>query len=117
LHGIKIEKLTEKSKIEAESFNIAELKGAQRLNQGHYNNTITGNFVKDTIDFEAGSIIVRTAQALANLAAYLLEPQSNDGLMTWNFLDRYLVPQWGRGYNPFPVFKVMNKVNLKTIPF
>jgi hypothetical protein len=117
LHGIKIEKLTDKSKIEVESFRIAELKGAQRLNQGHYNNTITGNFVKDTIEFEAGSVVVRTAQPLANLASYLLEPQSNDGLMTWNLLDRYLVPQWGRGYNPYPVFKVINKLSLKTTSF
>ena len=115
LHGIRMEKLTNKSRIEVESFNITELKGAPRLNQGHYNNTITGSFMKDTIEFEAGTIVVRTSQPLANLAAYLLEPQSNDGLMTWNFLDRYLVPQWGRGYNnPYPVFKVINKVNLNT---
>jgi hypothetical protein len=114
MHGIKIEKLNDNSRIEVERFSIAELAGTQRLNQGHYNNTITGNYVKDTIQFEAGSIVVRTAQPLANLVVYLLEPQSNDGLMTWNFLDRYLVPQWGRGYNPFPVFKIMNKVNLNT---
>jgi hypothetical protein len=55
------------------------------------------------------------AQPLANLAAYLLEPQSNDGLMTWNFFDRYLVPQWGTGYNQYPVFKVLEKADLKTV--
>jgi hypothetical protein len=114
LHAIKIEKLAEKSKLVVESFIISDLKGAQRLNQGHYNNTVTGKFVKDTIEFEAGTLVIRTAQPLANLAAYLLEPQSNDGLMTWNFFDRYLVPQWGRGYNPYPVYKVMNKVSIRT---
>ena len=115
-HGIKTEKLAYAGKFEVERFNIIELKGAQRLNQGHYNNTIKGNFVKDTIDFDAGTIVVRTAQPLANVAAYLLEPQSNDGLMTWNFLDKYLVPQWGFGYNAFPIYKVMNKTDLKTTP-
>ncbi len=113
-HGIKTEKLAYAGKFEVERFNIIELKGAQRLNQGHYNNTIKGNFVKDTIDFDAGTIVVRTAQPLANVAAYLLEPQSNDGLMTWNFLDKYLVPQWGFGYNAFPIYKVMNRTDLKT---
>jgi hypothetical protein len=54
------------------------------------------------------------AQPLANVAAYLLEPQSNDGMVTWNFLDRCLVPQWGSGFNPYPVYKVMNKINLNT---
>ena len=116
IHGIKTEKLAYAGKFEVERFNIIELKGAQRLNQGHYNNTIKGNFVKDTIDFDAGTIVVRTAQPLANVAAYLLEPQSNDGLMTWNFLDKYLVPQWGFGYNAFPIYKVMNKTDLKTTP-
>jgi hypothetical protein len=114
LHGIKIEKLTDRCKLEVESFIITDLKGAPRLNQGHYNNTVSGNFVKDTIEFEAGAIVVRTAQPLANLAAYLLEPQSNDGLLIWNYLDRYLVPQWGRGYNVCPVYKVMNKMSLRT---
>jgi hypothetical protein len=59
---------------------------------------------------------VRTAQPLANVAAYLLEPQSNDGLVTWNFFDRYLVPQWGMGYNPYPVYKILNNIDLKTTP-
>ncbi|MBE3086869.1 MAG: hypothetical protein IMZ64_11710, partial [Bacteroidetes bacterium] len=85
-----------------------------RLNQGHYTNTIKGRYLKETIDFPAGTIVVRTAQPLANVAAYLLEPQSNDGMMTWNFFDRYLVPQWGSGYYPFPVYKVMEKIELKT---
>jgi hypothetical protein len=52
---------------------------------------------------------------LANVAIYLLEPQSNDGMLTWNFFDRYLVPQWGSGYNSYPVFKVMDRIDLKTV--
>jgi len=95
-------------------FEISELKGASRLNQGHYTNTLKGKSVTDTLDFSAGTIVVRTAQPLANLAAYLLEPQSNDGLAVWNFFDRYLLPQWGIGYNPYPVYKVLEKTDLKT---
>lgn len=104
----------ESSRIEVESFTISELKGTSRLNQGHYTNTIKGNFIREAKDFPAGSLVVRTAQPLANLVAYLLEPQSNDGLVTWNFLDRYLVPQWGMGYNPYPVYKVIDRIDLKT---
>jgi dipeptidyl-peptidase-4 len=113
-HGIKIEKLNEASKIEVERFEITELKGATRLNQGHYTNTINGKYIRENIDFPSGTLVVRTAQPLANLAAYLLEPQSNDGLMTWNFFDRYLVPQWGIGYYQYPVYKIINKTELKT---
>lgn len=114
-HGIRIETLVTDGKIIVEKFSITELKGASRLNQGHYNNTIKGSFVKDTIDFQAGTVIVRTAQPLANLAAYLLEPQTNDGMVTWNLLDRYLVPQWGQGFNPYPVYRILNKTDLKTV--
>lgn len=114
MHGVRLELLKENSRIEVESFQISELKGATRLNQGHYNNSIKGKLQEDTIDFPAGTVVVRTAQPLANVAAYLLEPQSNDGLVVWNFLDRYLVPQWGMGYNPYPVYKVINRINLNT---
>jgi dipeptidyl-peptidase-4 len=114
-HGIKVESLTEAANIEVERFEILELKGSSRLNQGHYTNTVKGRFLRDIIDFPAGTLVVRTAQPLANVAACLLEPQSNDGLVTWNFLDRYLVPQWGTGYNPYPVYKVMDAVLLNTI--
>jgi murein tripeptide amidase MpaA len=114
IHGIKIEKLANDSKIKVERFDISELKGTQRLNQGHYTDSIKGKYVVDTLDFPAGTMLIRTAQPLANVVSYLLEPQSNDGLVIWNFLDRYLVPQWGNGYNSYPVYKVMDRVDLKT---
>ncbi|MGD0342213.1 MAG: hypothetical protein ABSA76_10985, partial [Bacteroidales bacterium] len=116
LHGIKIEKLTEPLKCSAERFEISDLKGAPNLNQGHYLNTIQGRYISDAVDFPAGTIVIRAAQPLANLAAYLLEPQSNDGLLTWNYLDRYLIPQWGRGYNPYPVCRIIIPVEIKSTP-
>jgi hypothetical protein len=114
MHGIRLEALNNNSRIEVESFEISELKGATRLNQGHYTNTIKGKYLKDTIDFPSGTVVIRTAQPLANVAACLLEPQSNDGLVTWNFFDRYLVPQWGMGFNPYPVYKVISRIDLNT---
>jgi hypothetical protein len=115
-HGIKMEILSSDSKFEVQQFEISELKGATKLNQGHYTNIIDGKYISGPVDFPAGTIVVRTAQPLGNLAAYLLEPQSNDGMVFWNFFDRYLVPQWGPGYNPYPVYKVLNNTNLKTKP-
>lgn len=117
MHGIILERLADAAKVKVDRFEITELKGAMRLNQGHYTNTITGKYMKDTIDFPAGTLVIRTAQPLANLAAYLLEPESNDGLLTWNFFDRYLVPQWGRGFYPYPVYKVISKTDIVSVPF
>ncbi len=114
-HGIKLEKLSADAEIEVQQFQISSLTGSAKLNQGHHTNTIDGSFINSKIDFPAGTIVVRTAQKLGNLVAYLLEPQSNDGLVYWNFLDRYLVPQWGPGYNPCPIYKVLEKTHLKTV--
>jgi len=114
IHGIRVEKLTAETKIDVQKFVISSLKASSRLNQGHYTNTINGTYINESITFPAGTIVVRTGQPLGNLAAYLLEPQSNDGLTFWNYFDRYLVPQWGSGYNPFPVYKLLDKTEIIT---
>jgi hypothetical protein len=115
LHGIQIEKLASDQEIEAEAFRIDAIIPARRLNQGHYTNTVKGIWQKEKLTFPAGSWVVRTAQPLANLAAYLLEPQSDDGMAVWNLFDRYLVPQWGPGYYPWPVYRVVEKTELGTL--
>lgn len=113
-HGLKLEMLTQPEKLEVETFKISVLKPTSRLNQGHYTNTVEGQMIKDTVNFTTGTYVIRMAQPLSNVAAYLLEPQTNDALILWNFFDRYLVPQWGRGYNTYPVFRLMKPFPLKT---
>jgi hypothetical protein len=113
-HGIRLERLSGDSEFDVESFVVTGLKPVPRPNQGHYTNTVSGSFKKIIMKFPAGTYVVRTAQPLANVAAYLLEPQTDDGLMFWNFFDKYLVPQWGAGYNPYPVYRVVEKTDIKT---
>jgi len=113
-HGIFLEELANDTELQVERFEISELNVSQRLNQGHYTHAVKGKYINEIVAFRAGTIVVRTSQPLANLAAYLLEAQSNDGLMTWNYFDKYLVPQWGSGYNEYPVYKLIEKTELKT---
>lgn len=113
-HGIVVERLDKTISLDVDKFVIDELKAAQRLNQGHYTETVKGKFVKETMEFNAGLFIVRTSQKLGYVASYLLEPQSDDGLLFWNYFDRYLVPQWSKNYNPYPVYKVIDKVDIKS---
>ncbi len=115
-HGLLVEKLKENRSLEVEEFKIDELKTNGRLNQGHYNNTVKGQFIREAKDFPEGTYVVKTDQKLGNLAAYLLEPQSDDGLLLWNYFDKYLVPQWGEGYFPYPVYKLLEKTELPTKP-
>ena len=51
-------------------------------------------------------------QVLGKVAAYLLEPESDDGLLVWNFFDRNLVPQCGRGQQVYPVYKLLEAAPL-----
>jgi hypothetical protein len=114
-HGIKIEKLTENQTFEVDRFDISSLKGETRLNQGHYTNSVEGNFVTESKLFEKGNYVVRTSQPLANVIIYLLEPKSGDGLLYWNYFDKYLTPQWGRGFYPYPVYKINQKTEIKSV--
>jgi len=50
---------------------------------------------------DPGSVLIRANQRLARLAFYLLEPDSDDGLVTWNIIDEGLTS--GQGY---PVYRV-----------
>jgi hypothetical protein len=105
-HGITVEKLTQSVTLTVESFKVTELKGQERPYQGHRLNSVKGEYAQEEKEFPAGTIYIPMAQPLGKVAAYLLEPESDDGLLTWNFFDRNLVPQWGRGQQVYPVYKL-----------
>ncbi|MBN2409709.1 MAG: M14 family metallopeptidase [Candidatus Aminicenantes bacterium] len=111
-HGLVLEKLNEAVNLEVEVFKLTEFKAAERAYQGHHLNQAKGEYALETREFPAGTIIIPTAQPLGRLAAYLLEPESDDGLLAWNFFDRYLVPQWSRELPDYPVYKLLKPVNL-----
>jgi Zinc carboxypeptidase len=105
-HGIAVERLTAPVTLETEAFRPKEIKGAERLYQGHRTNTVKGEYAVEKREFPKGTWLVRTAQPLGRLAAYLLEPESDDGLLVWNYFDRDIVSQWGRGAQTYPVYKL-----------
>ncbi|MDB6066738.1 MAG: peptidase carboxypeptidase [Pedosphaera sp.] len=103
-HGITVEELTAPLTTEVESFVIGNVEKAPRQFQGHNQVKLTGEYSKELVVFPVGTILVRTAQPLGTLAAYLLEPETSEGLVTWNFLDDYLTP--GKTY---PIHRLMNE--------
>jgi hypothetical protein len=111
-HGIVVERLTEPTSLDVQSFRITELTAAKRPYQGHYLNSVKGEFFTQRRDIPAGTLFVPTGQALGALAATLLEPESDDGLLVWNFLDRFLIPQWSQGFGPYPVHRILSPCRL-----
>jgi hypothetical protein len=111
-HGLVVERLAEAATLEVEAFRVKELKSDERAYQGHHLNQVKGDYAVERKDFPAGTLIIPTAQPLGGLAAYLLEPESDDGLLVWNFFDRSIVPQWSRELQTYPVYKLLKPVNL-----
>jgi dipeptidyl aminopeptidase/acylaminoacyl peptidase len=85
-HGIVVEELREDVELDVEAYRIDKVT-RERQFQKHQPETLEATARKESQRVEAGTFMVRTAQPLGSLAAYLLEPQSEDGLATWNFFD------------------------------
>ncbi|HVT81471.1 MAG TPA: M14 family metallopeptidase [Phycisphaerae bacterium] len=109
-HGITVETLSAPLETQVDSFAISAVNPLGTF-QNHREESIAGDFHPETVAFPAGSIVIRTDQHLGLLAAYLLEPQSDDGFTRWNFLDGYL----GAG-KTHPIYKLMSELKAPTHP-
>jgi hypothetical protein len=63
---------------------------------------LSGSWRDTTIQSPGELAMVRGDQAQAVAALYLLDPESDDGLVTWNVFDRELAPG-----KIFPVWRVL----------
>ncbi len=114
-HGIIVEELAEPVTLSAEVFTVTKISGSERPNQGHFTSSVEGDYSTIEREFPAGTLYVSTAQRLGPLAAYLLEAESEDGLIFWNFFDRYLAAQWGNRPQPYPVYRLLRDPELATV--
>ena len=108
-HGVTVETLTAPLSTEVSSFVVAEITKSGKPFQGHNEVKLKGQYTTEKTTIPAGSHVIRLAQPLGLLAAYLLEPESDDGLTNWNFTD-----QWLEVGKPAPVRKIMGNVKMST---
>lgn len=87
MHGISVHCFTKSQTVDTEIFIVGNMKRASREFQKHKMVSLEGKWSETKIKVEAGDYFIPTAQPLGRLAAYMLEPESNDGLVTWNFFD------------------------------
>lgn len=88
--GAKVEKIEKAEKISVDVFVVERYTRAQRKFEGHLMASAEGHFERITKTLKKGDYKVDMAQPLTNLIFYTLEPQSDDGLLNWNFFDNYL---------------------------
>lgn len=89
-HGITVEVLGKDAEVDVEAFDVLKVTAATRPFQKHTAVTVEVKSKAARRTVKAGTVRVSTAQPLGRLAAYLLEPTSEDGLTTWNFFDKGL---------------------------
>ena len=106
LHGLAVEPFTANGFNRAAMFTVDSVVSSARAFQGHKETRITGHWgtpvMTSGLQLGQQSYVVVSAEGrFGPLAAYLLEPESDDGLVGWNFFDPSLSPN-----SPFPVMRL-----------
>ncbi len=116
-HGIQVQTLAVDTELEVEVYRIDSRQQGSgrggrggRTYEGHVLNTVETSKRSETRTMPSGTLVIRTAQPLGTLAAFLLEPQSEDGLCSWNFFDAALAEG-----EDFPVLRLPRRVSLGTV--
>ena len=99
-HGIAVDPLGGRNAGALERFTVDRIERGPPF-EGHRPVTLEGRWAREAMaQASADWYVVRSGQPLGVLAAYLLEPASEDGVVTWNLLDSELAP--GR---PYPILR------------
>ena len=107
-HGLRIQTVAADSQVDVERFVVQSLTKAERPFQGHSEARLTGKHEHAKLSAQQGGLFIPANQRLARLAFYLLEPESDDGLVTWNLIESGLAA--GETY---PIYRVLNAAALK----
>lgn len=108
--GVTVERLSAPWRGAVEQFRVDSIVVERFVFEGHRTVTVEGVWVGAEGAVTAGWYYVPTAQRLGRFAAYLLEPASEDGVITWNFLDRSL-----RRGQPVPIWRVRTALTVSRI--
>jgi len=88
LHGISIDRTIRACSVPADVFSTDSVIVSPTPFQNRRNVRVEGRWQLSEARLDSGTYVVRLAQPLAVLAAYLIDPRSDDGLVTWNIGDR-----------------------------
>lgn len=99
-HGIEYQVLSSRLTRHVDAFIIDSTWVSRREFQQLNERTVLGSFSETNVEFAPGSLLITTDQTLSRLLFYLLEPRSDDGLLNWAQMDR-----WVEKGMTYPVYK------------
>ncbi|CAN5393925.1 M14 family metallopeptidase [soil metagenome] len=89
-HGIRVHRFTEPTELELEVYDAVGVRRNEYF-QGHYLKSVTAVEKRtEKVQVPAGWFYVSTAQAKGNLISYIMEPETDDNLITWGYIDNVL---------------------------
>ncbi|MFQ5766618.1 MAG: hypothetical protein ACE5ID_01345, partial [Acidobacteriota bacterium] len=89
-HGVRMLPLAQAHRLEVQVFHVERSRTADKPFQQHRERTVTGHYLYREEEVPAGTFMVAMNQPLGRLIFHLLEPRSDDGLLHWNLMDRFL---------------------------
>ena len=103
-HGVVTERLTSPISVEVEAVTAGAITRSERVFQGHHEVKLADvKRARRMLQAPAGSLRVSMGQRLARLIFHLLEPTSDDGVITWNLVD-----DWLKDGEEIPIYRVMD---------
>jgi hypothetical protein len=110
LHGIKVERLSAPVTVTAQAFTLDSVTDRGQSESARRMRNAPGKWTDPaTRTLPAGTFVVRAGQPYGLLAFYLLEPENDDGLLSWGFLEGLVSAQAA-----YPVIRVIRPVTLRT---
>lgn len=101
-HGIEVKTIDKENEYPVEVNRVTKVTKSQSEYQKHRLVTLEVEPArKETRKLPKGTFLVPTNQPLGNLASFLLEPRSEDGLAVWNYFDEGL-----KEGEDFPVMRI-----------
>ncbi|QDV34248.1 DPP IV N-terminal domain-containing protein [Tautonia plasticadhaerens] len=110
-HGIALEHVREDVQVDAEIYRLDEVRRRRGGYVGPASVEAEASARQESYRVEAGSVLVRTSQPMGTLATYLLEPGSDDNLMTHGLLADGI-----EAGDDFPAVRLVEQVALLTRP-
>ena len=105
-HGIVVRRLDESWSGSIQRFEVDSVERSPRTFQGHRETAVRGRWHYASATYHPGMWAVDVAQPLGRLAAYLLEPESEDGLVTWGIVKVDVGA-------PFPVVRTVERIDAR----
>ena len=116
-HAIEVERLEDDADVQVERFRLDSIAWEPAPYQNHLNARAGVTTVAESTTLPAGTYLVRMSQNASRLVAELMEPDTDDSLVVWNFLDHALPSNEAlqRREQPFhlPIYRVMDSAGVR----